>query len=37
MMPGLENSGKKQLKSKTGDFAVVRWLKPSGDYIMNFY
>ena len=26
----------KQLKMKIGDFAVVRWSKPSGDYIMNF-
>jgi hypothetical protein len=24
MMPGLEKSGRKQLKTKTGDFAMVR-------------
>ena len=28
---------KKQLETKTGDIVVVRWSKPSGDYIMNFY
>ena len=27
----------KQLKTKTGGIVVVRWSKPSGDYIMNFY
>src|SRR3990170_966349 len=37
IMPGLGNSGRKQLKTKTGDFAMVRWSKPLGDYIMNFY
>jgi hypothetical protein len=36
-MPGLENTGRKQLKTKTEDCVVVRWAKPSGDYIINFY
>jgi hypothetical protein len=27
----------KQIETRTGDIAVVRWSKPSGDYIMNFY
>ena len=27
----------KQLKTKTGDFCVIRESKPSGEYIMNFY
>ena len=27
----------KQLKTKTEDFCVIRWSKPLGDYIMNFY
>ena len=27
----------KQFKTKIGDFAVVRWSKPSGDYIMTFH
>ena len=31
------NLRQKQLKTKTEDFVVVRWSKPSGDYIMNFY
>ena len=37
MMPVLDNSGRKQLETKTEDICVVRWSKPSGDYIMNFY
>ena len=37
MMLGPENSGKKQLETKIGDICVVRWSKPSGDYITNFY
>ena len=37
MMPGLDNSGRKQLETKTEDICVVRWSKPSGDYIMIFY
>ena len=27
----------KQLETRTEDFVMVRWSKPSGDYIMNFY
>ena len=27
----------KQLKTRTEDNCVIRWSKPSGDYIMNFY
>ena len=37
MMLGLDNHGRKQLKTRTWDFCVIRWSKPSGDYIMNFY
>ena len=37
MMPGLDNSGRKQLETKAEDICMVRWSKPSGDYIMNFY
>ena len=37
MIPGLENFGRKSIKTKAGDICVVRWSKPSGDYIMNFY
>ena len=37
MMPGLHKSDRKQLKTKTKDFCVIRWSKSSGDYIMNFY
>ena len=42
MMPSLENSGRKQLQTKIAQnenrrFVMVRWSKPSGDYIMNFY
>jgi len=36
-MPGLDNCGRKQLETKTEDICVIRWSKPSGDYIMNFY
>ena len=36
-MPGLENPDRKQLKTKTGDFCVIRESKPPGDYIMIFY
>ena len=27
----------KQLETKTEDICMVRWSKPSGEYIMNFY
>ena len=27
----------KQLETKTEDICVIRWSKPLGDYIMNFY
>ena len=27
----------KQLETKTGDICMIRWSKPSRDYIMNFY
>ena len=37
MLPGLDNSGRKQLETKIEDNCVVRWSKPLGDYIMNFY
>ena len=37
MMPGLDNSGRKQLETKTKDICVVRWSKPSRDYIIIFY
>ena len=37
MMPGLDNSGGKQLETKTEDICVIWWSKPSGDYIMIFY
>ena len=31
------NLQQKQLKTKTEDICVIRWSKPLGDYIMNFY
>lgn len=31
------NLRQKQLETKTEDICVVRWSKPLGDYIMNFY
>ena len=31
------NLRQKQLETKTEDICVIRWSKPSGDYIMNFY
>ena len=37
MMPGLDNSGRKQLETKIEDICVIRRSKPSGDYIMIFY
>ena len=37
MMPGLDNSGRKQLETRTEDICVIRWSKPLGDYIKNFY
>ena len=37
MMLGFDNPGRKQIETRTGDFCVIRWSKPSGDYIMNFY
>ena len=36
-MSWCSRSVKKQLETKTEDICVVRWSKPSGDYIMNFY
>ena len=37
MMPGLDNPDRKQLETRTEDNCMIRWSKPSGDYIMNFY
>ena len=37
MMPSLHDSDRKQLETRTEDICVIRWSKPSGDYIMNFY
>ena len=37
MMPDLDNPGRKHIETKTGDICVIRWSKPLGDYIMNFY
>src|SRR4051812_15951332 len=37
MMPSLDNPDRKQLETRTEDNCVVRWSKPSADYIMNFY
>ena len=37
MKTSCSKSAAEQLKMEIGDFAVVRWSKPSGDYIMNFY
>ena len=37
MMPSLDNPDRKQLETRTEDNCVVRWSKPLGDYIMNFY
>ena len=34
---GDQDLSEKQLETKTDDICVVRWSKPSGDYIMNFY
>ena len=31
------NLQQEQLETKTEDICVIRWSKPSGDYIMNFY
>ena len=33
----LLNPDKKQFETKIGDFCVIQELKPSGEYIMNFY
>ena len=37
MMLSFDNPGRKQLETRTRDFCVIRWSKPLGDYIMNFY
>ena len=34
---GALDLSEKQLETKTEDICVIRWSKPLGDYIMNFY